>query len=425
MGDFIILPEDPMLDPVQSTLEAIEHFKLGSPIYDAFSRLRVSNPVTLFESKQVVSEQNLLWDRGQVSGAGGTFLYSRNRASSTLTQAANTAGKYVRRTRRYFNYQPGKSQLIVLTAVMGPSVAHVHKRLGYFDESNGFYFGVNGESIFVALRSNVTGTPVETIAHQAQWNFDKLDGTGPSGIAIDTTRVQILWFDFEWLGAGRVRWGIFYRGKPYLAHEFVFSNEPNSTSVYMSTPALPITCEIENDGQGAQASIEQICCSVISEGGTQAAGAARSVNRGLTAISVTSANLVPVISIRTRTGFEFQTINILGADILGTANTAFLWALVLNPVLAGVDAAVWTAVGSSTIEFDIARTQANFITDGIVLDSGYVGTALRQASTKPQTFLGLGKRLLAADPKDNIVLAARNLSGNNTYYASLTYEESV
>jgi hypothetical protein len=83
------------------------HFKFGSAMYDAFSRLRISSPVTLFESKQVVSEQNLLWEVGQVSGAGGAGVYSRPRASTTLSVSANTAGRYVRRTRRYFNYQPG------------------------------------------------------------------------------------------------------------------------------------------------------------------------------------------------------------------------------------------------------------------------------------------------------------------------------
>lgn len=406
-------------------VDSVEHLHVGSPVYDAFSRIRVSNPVTLFESKLVVAEGNLLWDVGQVSGSGGSFTYSRNRASVVIRQPALTAGRYVRRTRRYFNYQPGKSQLIVLTCVPGESVDGVHKRMGYFDDSNGIYFGVNGESIYIARRSNVTGTPVEEIVHQENWNIDKFDGNGPSGITLDTTLVQVFWMDMEWLGAGRVRWGMFYRGIPYVAHEFIHSNEPGNTSVYMSTPVLPVSFEIENDGSGQAAELEQICCTVVSEGGNQTGFITRSISRGLTSIGVTSSNLVPVISLRARTGFEWNNILIDTIDVLTTTKNPFEWQLILNPTIAGVDAASWVPVLSSTAEYDISRTEANFVTAGIVLDGGYVSDTVKGIVAKPSTFLGIGKPLLPSSPKDEYVIAVRNIAGNNTFYAGVTYEESV
>lgn len=405
---------------------ALKHLASGSPAYDAFARLRVSTPVTLFESKQIISEQNLLWERGQVSGAGGTFLYSRPRASSTIGVTANTAGRYVRRTRRYFNYQPGKGQLVLMSAILGPKATGINRRIGYFDDANGVFFGVNHESIYCAVRSSVTGVPVTTLYHQGQWNIDKMDGTGPSGITLHTDRPQVYWFDFEWLGVGRVRWGVFINGVPVLMHEFNCANSIDCTSVYMSTPALPLSAEIENDGTGGAATLEQICSAIMSEGGERIQGAARSVNRATTPLTVTNAaNRCPVISIRARTGFEFNTINILNFDILGTGNVPFLWELILNPTLAGVDGAVWVPVGSSSVEYDVSRTQLNFVTDGIVIDSGYVSTLTRGVTIKPQSFLGLGKRLLAGDPKDQFVLAVRNVSGNNDYYGAMQYEEAT
>ena len=407
--------------------EALKHFKFGGSSYDSFARLRVSTPTTLFESKQIVSEQDLLWDHAEVSGAGTTYVYSRARASSTLSVSAGVAGRHVRRTRRYFNYQPGKGQLVLMSAILGSKANGINRRIGYFDDANGIYFGVNHESIYCAIRSSVTGVPIDTLYHQSQWNVDKLDGTGPSGITIDTSYPQIYWFDFEWLGVGRVRWGIFVDGIPILMHEISFANTNLVLSVYMSSPALPMSVEIENDGTGGAASVEQICSSVMSEGGARIPGAARSVSRGISTITISSANgLVPLVSIRNRELFQFTTLNVLSVSILCLGNQGTHWQLIFNPILAGVDAAVWVPVGSSTAEYDISRTTANSVISGTVIDEGYISTQSREIQVNPTSFIGLGKRLLASSPRDTFVLAARPISGNNIgYLGSIQYEEST
>jgi len=58
-------------------------------------------------------------------------------------------------------------------------------------------------SVSFVERSLSTGT--ETRVPQYQWNGDKLDGTGHSGLTLDTSKAQILWTDVEWLGLGTVR----------------------------------------------------------------------------------------------------------------------------------------------------------------------------------------------------------------------------
>jgi hypothetical protein len=173
--------------------------------------------------------------------------------------------------------------------------------------------------------------------------------------------------------------------------------------------------------------LEQICASIISEGGQPRPGVARSVSRGTTPLAVTSANLIPLLSIRTRAGFEFTQINVLSIEaITVTTNAYFRWVLILNPVINGVDAAVWVPVNSSSVEYDISRTQNNNILSGIVIAEGYVTNAVRQISVKPESYLTIGKRLLAATPKDQFVLAVQNVVGNNvSYYGALQYEEST
>ena len=66
------------------------------------------------------------------------------------------------------------------------------------------YRGTNIASPSYALVSKT----VDTRIPQSQWNLDKLDGTGPSGYRIDLTRMQMLYMDYSWYGAGVIRWGI-------------------------------------------------------------------------------------------------------------------------------------------------------------------------------------------------------------------------
>jgi len=49
---------------------------------------------------------------------------------------------------------------------------------------------------------------IDTRIPQSQWNLDKCDGTGPSGYRIDLTRMQMLYIDYSWYGAGTIRWGV-------------------------------------------------------------------------------------------------------------------------------------------------------------------------------------------------------------------------
>ena len=77
---------------------------------DSLLRLRVSNPVTLFDSKQTVDNQPIVWDDAQTAGGSTTSTYNTNQSSSTIAVSAGVAGTRVRQSKRRFNYQPGKSQ---------------------------------------------------------------------------------------------------------------------------------------------------------------------------------------------------------------------------------------------------------------------------------------------------------------------------
>ena len=50
--------------------------------------------------------------------------------------------------------------------------------------------------------------PTDTFTYQEDFNVDKLDGTGPSGMILDTSKLNVFQIDFRWLGAGVIRYAI-------------------------------------------------------------------------------------------------------------------------------------------------------------------------------------------------------------------------
>ena len=210
-----------------------------SPSVDAFGRWRVSNPDATFDNKQLYGDNGIVWSTLIVGNA--TASYYTNNASMILTAAGNPSS-IVRQTKRRYSYQPGKSQLITITGNISGSSPNCIKRIGYFDQNNGIYFTTSGSSFGVGIRTKTSGTPVDTFITQSAWNLDKFDGTGASGKSLNLSASQIFFADFEWLGAGRVRYGIYQSGVPTYVHQITNTN--TLPSVFISSPNQPIRCEI-------------------------------------------------------------------------------------------------------------------------------------------------------------------------------------
>jgi hypothetical protein len=163
------------------------------------------------------SQQRFALDRSFVSNTatGGNITFIPTQSSANL-QVTITNNSFAARESRYvFKYQPGKSQLSMLTFVLGPqSSGNVQQRVGYFGSDNGFYLELS-DNLYFVKRSNVTGTIVTTRVQQNTWNGDQLLGAGASGYTLDITKAQILFFDMEWLGVGSVRLRICYKRTVY------------------------------------------------------------------------------------------------------------------------------------------------------------------------------------------------------------------
>ncbi len=390
---------------------------------DAFGRLRVSEPQAVFDSKAILDNQPFLFDDAAVSGAGTSSTHSAARASVTLGVSASTAGLRARQSRRRMAYQPGKSQLAFLTFVMGAAAAGITRRAGLFDGADGIFLMADVDGPAMVIRSSVSGSPVESVARQATWNIDPLDGTGPSGLTLDLTRANILLIDYEWLGVGRVRTGFVIGGALVYVHEFAHANVV--TSVYMSTPNLPVRWDIANDGTGGAATIEAICASVMSEGGQERTGITRTIDRAASGlVTLNDADLYPLIAIRLDDAELDATVRAIAASVFCTSSAVFRWALLLNPTVAGT-ALSFADVANSAMEAAVGATNATKVSGGTVIASGYAeSTSQNNIPAGGVTDHALGASI--AGVSDVLVLAVQRLTGTTeTFYGTLTVTEQV
>jgi len=330
---------------------------------DAFSRLRFSEPFVLFDCALNHSKQEIFWD--EVLYGGATSTWNDTRASLSLSVGTAAGDLAFRQTKEYFRYQPGKSHLVLQTAILGSSKVNVRCRVGYFDDNNGMFFEQTSAGVSAVIRSAVSGTPVDTVVAQAAWNIDPFDGTGPSRKTLDLSKIQIFVIDFQWLGAGRVRFGFFMDGALYYAHEVAHANA--SDEVYISDPNLPSRFEIENTGVSASATtLEQASTSVISEGGHNPKGVIRAVDTGNSTVSLSAGVRVPVISVRLTDDSVRSSIVPLAYTVLSTSNDTIHVELVFNGILENPS---WTTLsGASITEYDQTATT---ISSGTVVWSDY------------------------------------------------------
>jgi hypothetical protein len=408
-----------------SRLQNVDIAAQDSTSVDAFGRWRVSEPHTVFDSKQIFDNQPLFWDESLESGAGITSTHSTDTASSVMSSTVETAGKFTRQTFMRFNYQSGKSQLILMTGVLDRSGGGtgVQRRIGMFDDDNGLFFEDDEGTVKVVRRTNVTGTAADNKVAQSSWNVDVMDGSGPSGVTADWTKTQIFCLDFEWLGVGRVRMGLVIGGVNYTVHEFLNANILDK--VYMSTPNLPLRYQMITTSSSPTSTFESNCATVISEGGSTDLGILRYKSTGGTHVDANVENTIyAILGIRLKSTHIAETVKVVNISVAEHQGGKFYeWMLILNPTVAGTftygdeaNSSVQTAIG----------TTSNTVTNGTIIDGGFAASAQKGGvtiATEIDNALRLGSKIDGT--VDTKVLCVRPVGGatNLDIEGSLTWRE--
>lgn len=350
-----------------------------TPNLDGFSRLRVSQPQTVFDAQLTYNLQPLLYEQ-IVTGEGASVGHDTTNRAATMTFAATpTGGQTEMRTFEHFRYQPGKSQLVFITFNMNGGVANTVKYAGYSDGSNGIEFAMVGATPTIRLLSD-TGHGDESW-QQSTWNLDKLDGTGPSGAVLDLTKTQILVIDFQALYTGRVRVGFDIDGDIVYAVEASHANK--SADPYIQTANLPVRVGMTCTGT-VSTTMQFICCSVISEGGQDdTTGYQFSVEGTATAASSARTHLLSVRpastynSIVNRSKFVLESV-----DVVVTGNQPVKWELILGEAL--TDTTTFNAVNATYSGFEYNTAGTTAAAPAVVVAQGYVAASATQKAAVSQ-----------------------------------------
>jgi hypothetical protein len=332
-----------------------------SGAFDAFGRQRFSQPFTLFDSMLRYTKRTDLWDEKLVGS--GTTSYLVNESSLDLVTTVASGDSVLRRSRRHFPYQPGKSLLVMTSFVGNEPVAGLVQEVGYFDDDNGIILRADGEEIKLVIRSSASGSVVENEVPQSEWNID----TFP---ALDFSKANIFMADLEWLGVGRVRAGFVIDGEMRYCHEFNHANAIDT--VYMTSAILPMSYKITNSSSiAAPARLKQICSSVISEGGYQPTGPIYIGGRGVGGFASISSETM-VAAIRMASG---RTDNVIipaqiDASLGGNpaSNIVAQWRLRLNPTISGT----WLPAGNG--RGNVEMMSSGTFSGGTVIGAGLVSS---------------------------------------------------
>jgi hypothetical protein len=305
-------------------------------------------------------------------------------------------------------------------------VTGIRRRIGLFDEANGFYFedagviGADGLPEYnVVVRTSTSGILVENRIPRSQWNGDQLDGLGRSGITADPTKTQMVSFEYEWYGAGQIVIGYVIDGFTHIIHTFNHANR--STVPWSSTPFLPIRLELENlTGVAGTHYLYQGSNSLVSEGEATKLGIAQNVTAPITGRTMASANtFYPILSIRLKstalkgivlpTFFQAATID----------NTNIFYKLIRNATLTNANFIDMPDANAFT-QYDISATA---YTGGVDLDSGFVigggGTGIR---LDRDTVYQIGRSSMGT-VSDTLTLVIASPNANKAALAAMTWIE--
>ena len=387
---------------------------------DAFGRLRVSNPFTLFDGALRSRDDEFKWN--QVDTGSGTSTFLPNESTMLMTVSGN-GDSAVRQTKQVFSYQPGKSLLTLATFVMNTPTAGLRQRVGYFGAQNGVYFEVDGTDINLVIRKYTGGTVDDTAEKipRSQWNGDKMDGQGGqsniSGVTLDVTKAQIFWCDVEWLGVGSVRCGFVINGQFIVCHIFHHANIFNK--VYMTTASLPVRYELTSTG--AAGTMRAICSTVISEGGYSNRSQSRAIGTSLTGRELSNTVYRPLVCIRLKSANIDSIVVPTKFDLYGLQLAAFGYRVILNPTLTDAN---WTTAGTnSSVEYDLSATA---LTGGTVVDEGiFVGSNKGGTASVSSSDVDFSNQLgrTIAGVSDIWCLAAISTTNNDDAVASVSWQE--
>ena len=336
-----------------------------------------------------------------------------------MSVGVTTGSKIIRQTKNVMRYIPGRAASLSFAIKFETPVVGIRRRIGLFNETDGFFFEDDGGTYSCVIRNTNSGITSDTKVTRDNWNGDKLDGTGWSQYTADPTKIQMVNFDYEWYGAGQVQFNWIIGGEKINIHKFNTANYLNQT--WSSTPFLPIRCSIENvTGVAGTHYLYQGSNSLIQEGEPEKLGVLVSQGNPITGTTMSLANtFYPVLSIRLKSNNLTGIVLPKTLQVATNDNTNIFWQLVENATLTGAN---WTN-HSNADAFTQYDTTASALTGGRVLLSGFViGGGSNVVIIDSQSDIQLGRSGIGTI-SDTYTIACASPNANKAALAVLNWIE--
>ena len=309
-------------------------------LVDVLGRLKTSRHQNIYEADFEYGAQPLRWE--SLTVGSGTIVHLPGTGGVRMRLTTASGDMTIRQSRPYHRYQPGKTMMMSTAVNFGIAQSGQVQRIGMFDDSNGVFFeqasptNANPFGIAAVVRSDTSGVVTDTrfnmIAanRQSEWN-----GDAQTRQSLDWTRIQMLFVEFAWYGAGAARWGVMIDGQPFILHQVGFGNRSGQTEAWARTGNLPVRYEQRNlTAVSAQNDMIHWGVSVLVEGGiddqrgfTYSYGTpwnATSANAGRRQVVIgsgTAGNRIPLVSVRGRTMGTQEYTQASSAITSGTTTT--------------------------------------------------------------------------------------------------------
>lgn len=364
-----------------------------------------------------------IWDE-IVVGDDSSSVHDPYFGMVKMTVGPNVGDKVYRQTKRVQRYIPGRQGEVSMTMIFGTPTTGICRRFGLFDELNGFYFEDSGDGTYrcVLRRNSALGVVDEESFARDDWNVDKLDGTGPSGITANPNNIQHMSIEYEWYGAGMIEWNFIIDNNKYPLHRIYHANRVPNT--WAAKAALPVRIEIENTGGTAGThTFYQGSHSFSTEGTTTLIGRQKSISTPITGKGTGSANtFTPMVAIRLKSDALDSVVipdEFSGATLDNT--NIFIQAIELPTVTGGT----WVSFGpDSAVEYNITATGYS---GGNVLSTTFVnGTNQGTAFKFPErsiTQLLRNTTTTLGDTSGIFLIAIASVGANKDAFTSLGWIE--
>lgn len=238
---------------------------------------------------------------------------------------------------------------------------------------------------------------------QSSWSEDVMDGSGGSGMTLDTTKGNVYQIRYQWLGFGMIRFYIedSVTGMFKLVHKIQYANANTDPSI--DNPTLPIYLRVGNTSNTSDIVLKTASLAGFIEGNEEFRGPSRAETAFNTSVGTT---IIPILSIRNKIVYQGKLNRVkIRQQILSLATDAtniIKFRLLLDPVLIGSS---WSDVDTNTSVAQV-DTSATSCTGGIEL----LSIDLTKTDSELINISNLNAFLL---PGNHITITAQAVAGSS------------